>query len=243
MTTDGLNAPGAPTIDAVPAPVTLRATGALDFETPEVVDFVNRSVTAGGDPIKQAVDLYYAVRDDIRYEIYGIDLSQAGLRASAVVRTGSGNCMHKSILYAACLRSLGIPARLVLADVRNHLSSERLRDLMGGDVFRHHCFTTAYLGGRWVKATPVFNKALCKLYRMAQLDFDGVQDSVYHPFDLDGRRHMEILRIHGEFDDFPHARVLADVRAAHPGLLDESSRCVGGSLQRDAGVPGLECLD
>jgi hypothetical protein len=104
---------------------------------------------------------------------------------------------------------------------------------MRGDVFRYHCCTSVRLDGRWVKATPVFNRTLCRLFGIAELDFDGTADSVHHPFDLDGRRHMEFLRMHGEFDDLPYDRLLTGLRAAYPELLDDSNRIVAGSLVRD----------
>ncbi|WP_306964038.1 transglutaminase-like domain-containing protein [Streptomyces afghaniensis] len=217
-------------------PGTLRATAFLDHQAPEVRDFVADAVPATATtPTARAVALYYAVRDCVRYEVYGADLSRAGLRASTVTRSGSGMCLHKSVLYVAGLRSLGIPARLALADVRNHLASERLKRLLGGDVFHMHCFTSVLLDGRWVKATPVFNKTLCRLYGLTPLDFDGTADSVYHPFDLQGRRHMEFLRHHGEFDDLPYDRIVAELRAAHPGLLSAGGTgFTEGSLVREA---------
>ncbi|MFC8920342.1 transglutaminase family protein [Streptomyces sp. NPDC047821] len=214
----------------------LAATEFIDHHSDEVRDFVGRAVPATATtPTERAVALYYAVRDGIRYEVYGADLSRRGLRASQVVRTGSGMCLHKSVLYAAGLRALGVPARLVLTDVRNHLASERLKELLGGDVFHQHGLTSVWLGGRWVKATPVFNKTLCKLYRMAPLDFDGTADSLHHPFDLKGRRQMEFLRTHGEFDDLPYAWVIDDLRAAHPRLFEGGEdRFAAGSLVAEA---------
>ncbi|MFJ8888515.1 transglutaminase family protein [Streptomyces sp. NPDC102402] len=215
----------------------LRPTEFLDHESDEVRGFVADALPTGpGTPTESAVALYRAVRDGIHYEVYGADLSREGLRASQVVRTGSGMCLHKSVLYAAALRSLGIPARLVLADVRNHLASERLKELVGGDVFHHHGLTSVRLEGRWVKATPVFNKKLCRLYRMAPLEFDGTADSLYHPFDAEGRRYMEFLRFHGEFDDLPYERVLADLRIAHPRLFRSGGAAAfaAGSLEADA---------
>lgn len=214
----------------------LAATEFIDHDSPEVRAFVRARVPASATtPTEQAVALYYAVRDGIRYEVYGADLSREGLRASRVATTGSGMCLHKSVLYTAGLRSLGIPARLVLTDVRNHLASDRLKRLLGGDVFHQHGLAAVHLQDRWVKATPVFNRTLCRLYRMAPLEFDGTADSLHHPFDEQGRQQMEFLRFHGEFDDLPYARVIADLRAAHPGLFEgECPRFVGGSLARDA---------
>lgn len=211
----------------------LLPTSFVDSDAPEVRDFVDRTVRPGSTATESVVALYYAVRDGVRYEIYGADLSREGLRASSVATTGTGMCMHKSVLFAASLRAVGVPARLVLADVRNHLTSRRLRTLMDGEIFTHHCYTSVRLDGRWVKATPVFNKILCRLYRLTPLEFDGTSDSLHHPFDLDGQQHMEFLRVHGEFDDLPYERILADLRRAHPGLLDASSRVVAGSLAGD----------
>ncbi|MEV7503811.1 transglutaminase-like domain-containing protein [Streptomyces sp. NPDC093018] len=215
---------------------TLCATAFLDHDAAEVRDFVADALpTSATTPRARAVALYHAVRDRVRYEVYGADLSRTGLRASSVARTGSGMCLHKSVLYTAGLRSLGIPARLVLADVRNHLASERLKRLIGGDVFHMHCLVSVRLDGRWVRATPVFNKALCRLYGLAPLDFDGTADSLHHPFDLRGRRHMEFLRFHGEFDDLPYQRVVEELRAAHPRLMSaDGAGFTEGSLVGEA---------
>lgn len=227
--------PGQPVVAGVPGDADRTTTNFLDYTAPEVAEFVDRVVPSGADRTEQAVGLYYAVRDGIRYEIYGADLSRNGFRASQVLRARTGMCLHKSVLYAACLRLIGVPSRLVLTDVRNHLASARLRSVMGGEVFRHHCLTSAFFDGRWIWATPVFGRTLCRLYRIAQLDFDGRHDSVHHPFDLQGRRYMEFLRVHGEFDDLPYDRVIADLRAAHPLLFARSTRFTGGSLVGDRG--------
>lgn len=216
----------------------LQPTDFLDFRSSEVQDFVERwaPATASTDT-ERAVSLYYAVRDKVRYDVYGADLSRSGLRASQVLRAGSGMCLHKSVLYAATLRALAVPSRLVLTDVRNHLASERLRALVGGDVFRYHCLTSVCLEGRWVKATPVFPKILCRLYGIAPLEFDGSTDSLHHPFDLHGRRSMEFLRTHGEFPDLPYDYVVNGLRAAHPRLFGDTDRLVEGSLVTEAATP------
>lgn len=220
-----------PPTDADP---TLMTTDFLDHDEAGVRAFVTRVAPPAGSPADRAVALYLAVRDGVRYEVYGADLSRTGLAASAVLRRGAGMCLHKSVLYAAALRAAGIPSRLVLTDVRNHLASDRLRALVGGDVFRYHCLVSVRLDGRWVKATPVFNRMLCRLYRMDPLDFDGTADSMYHPFDRNGRRHMEFLRFRGEFDDLPYDEVITGLRAAHPGMFTGPDTVVAGSLVADA---------
>ena len=91
-----------------------------------------------------------------------------------------------------------------------------------------------YLDGQWVKATPVFNKLLCKLYGMAPLEFDGRADSLYHPFDGDGNRHMEFLSSYGDFDDVPYDLVISTMRSKHPKFLSGTSTTPSGSLIAEA---------
>ncbi len=214
-----------------PEQTTLDATYHLDHESTEVRDFLDRHLPDRTvSPEEAAVTLYYAVRDGVRYEVYGADLSRSGLTASAVAVTGAGMCLHKSVLYAALLRAVGVPSRLVLTDVRNHLASDRLRGLVGGDVFRYHCLTSVHIGRKWVRATPVFNRTLCRLYRITPLEFDGTADSLHHPYDLAGRRNMEFLHEHGEFDDLPYDLIIEGFRAAHPNLLTAGDRVADGSL-------------
>jgi transglutaminase-like putative cysteine protease len=218
----------------------LAATEFLDHGSPVVQEFVGDTLSArhAETDIERACALYYAVRDNIAYDVYHVDLSRAGLRASSVIRAGKGFCVHKSIVYAAAVRSAGIPSRIVYCDVRNHLASERLRNLIGGDVFRYHSFVSVHLAGRWVKATPVFNKILCRLYGISPIDFDGISDSIYHPFDEQGRRHMEFLRMRGEFDDVPYETVVTGIRQAHPLLFPDSSMSADGSLTAEAAHHG-----
>ncbi len=213
----------------------------MDHTSPVVRGFVAKALDGSecipvpdAAAVHHAVKLYYAVRDGLRYEVYGNDLSRAGMKASAVIERGFGFCIQKSLVYAACLRAVGVPSRVVYGDVRNHLASPRLRELVGGELFRFHSLTQVYLNGRWLKATPVFNKLLCKLYRIRPLDFDGTADAVYHPFDEQGRQHMEFLRWHGEFDDFPYDLVIGAFRTHHPKLVSANMVTASGSLEDEA---------
>lgn len=214
----------------------LRPTEFLDHDSPVVADFVAKALPAAAAMTdrERACALYYAVRDTIRYEVYGVELSRSGLKASSIIQQGKGFCVHKSIAYAAAVRAVGIPSRIVYGDVRNHLASERLRELVGGDEFHYHSLTSVHVDGRWVKATPVFNKLLCRLYGISPLEFDGRSDSLYHPYDEQGRRHMEFIRMRGEFDDVPYETLVGGIRAAHPLLFAGSKTTAGGSLVREA---------
>lgn len=181
----------------------IQSTPTIDFNHATVEEFTQKHAGKTGDPHKQAVSLYYAVRDGIRYDPYSIDMTVEGLRASTTLINGRGWCVAKAILLAACCRSLNIPARLGYADVRNHLSTRRMREQMKTDVFYWHGYTSIYLNGKWVKATPAFNIELCNKLNLHVLDFDGTGDSIYHPFDLNGNRHMEYLNDRGDYDDVP----------------------------------------
>ena len=188
---------------------TLAPTALLDSDHPAVASFA-REHARGADDRERAVALYHAVRDGFRYDPYRIDLSPAGMRASTVLANGFGWCVPKATLLAAVARAAGIPARLGFADVRNHLSTERMRQTMKTDLFIWHGYTDLWLDGAWRKATPAFNIELCEKFGLLPLDFDGVHDSIYHAFDAAGHRHMEYVNQRGAFDDLPLAQITAD---------------------------------
>src|SRR4051794_30807700 len=118
----------------------LAATPHVDSDHPEVRAFAARHAR-GATERERAVALYYAVRDGMRYDPYRVDLRTEGMRGSAVLLAGYGWCVNKAALLAAAARAAGIPARVGFADVRNHLSTERMRDTMGTDTFIWHGYT------------------------------------------------------------------------------------------------------
>src|SRR5712692_5625220 len=162
--------------------------------------------------VEQGVRLFYAVRDGFRYDPYQIDLTIAGMKASTALAARRGWCVSKAILLAACCRSIGVPARLGFADVRNHLSTERMRKRMRTDIFYWHGYTEMLLEGKWVKATPAFNIELCEKFRLLPLDFNGRDDSLYHPFDAKGNRHMEYVNYRGTYPDLPLEEIIQTFR-------------------------------
>ena len=199
---------------------------------PAVIAFA-RQHAVGADDRERAVALTLAVRDGFRYDPYRIDLSPQGMRASSVIAQGYGWCVPKAALLAAAARAAGIPARVGYADVRNHLSTERMRQTMQTDLFVWHGYTDIWLDGRWVKATPAFNIELCTRFKLKALDFDGRSDSIYHPFDKAGNRHMEYVNQHGAFDDMPLDRIVADFEAHYPLWLRSAAEMNGASFDAD----------
>jgi transglutaminase-like putative cysteine protease len=198
----------------------LRPTPFVDSDAPAVVAFARKAAGDETDPRLRAIALYYAVRDGITYTPYCDFTSPDTYRASAVLAKGAGFCVGKAALLAAAARAEGIPARLRFADVRNHLCTPKLRALMGGDVFYYHGYVELQLDGRWVKATPAFDRALCDKFGVLPLEFDGRTDSIFHPHDRAGRRHMEYLHDRGVHADVPADDIIATFAREYPRLAE-----------------------
>lgn len=154
----------------------------IDSDHPALVEFAEKFRGGSRDPREQAVSLYNAVRDEIRYNPYMFSREPETLKASHALQAGESYCVPKANVLAACARHCGIPARIGLADVRNHLATPRLLQVLRSDVFAMHGYTELFLADRWVKATPAFNLALCQVFQVEPLEFDGQTDSVFHPF-------------------------------------------------------------
>lgn len=187
----------------------------VDSGDPDVRAFAQKSVANATGDIPRAVKLYYAVRDEILYDPYYMSEDRHSFRASDCLRVGRGFCIPKAALLAAAARCVGIPARVGYADVRNHLSTKKLSDLMGTDLFLWHGFTELYLEGCWVKATPAFNLSLCERFGVHPLEFDGRHDSLFHEYDRGGRRHMEYVGQRGQFPDVPYDTIIADYKRVY----------------------------
>jgi transglutaminase-like putative cysteine protease len=188
----------------------------IDSDHPAINAFAAQHIAATDRKEEAAVKLYYAVRDGFKYDPYRIEADPDTFKASVVLSQGYGMCITKAVLLAACARSVNIPAKLGFANVRNHLSTERMRQALQTDIFYWHGYTLLYLRDRWVKATPAFNIELCEKFSLKPLEFDGKNDSIYHPFDLHGNKHMEYVHSHGEFTDLPFRSMLADFMRYYP---------------------------
>lgn len=191
----------------------------VDSGAANVAAFARDAAGGATDSLTRAIRLYYAVRDDIVYTPYCDFTDVETFRASACLERRSGFCVGKASLLTAAARAAGIPARIGFADVRNHLCTPRLRALMGTDTFVYHGYTDLHLEGRWVKATPAFDRGLCEKFGVRALDFDGRADSLFQPTDRAGRRHMEYLRDRGARVDVPVAEIMAAFAEHYPALV------------------------
>lgn len=194
----------------------LQPTFFLDFTTPKLADFATTTCVGCTTAIEKATALYAAVRDQILYNPYDLKYSRSAMKASSVLRKGSGYCVAKAVVLAAVARQQKIPSRLGFADVTNHLSTARLREAMGTDLFVYHGYTEMYLNDKWVKATPAFNLSLCTRFNVQPLEFNGTEDSIFHPCNTLGQKHMEYVRDHGHFADLPFETLFAAYRQIYP---------------------------
>ncbi len=203
-----------------PTPEYLKPTDFLDFDRPPVREFAEKTTEAAKTDIEKAVKLYYAVRDSIRYDPYGVRLDRETYRASHLLAAGAGFCLPKANLLAASARAVGIHAAIGLSDVVNHLCTERLRRHMGGkNLFLHHGYAVLYVEGHWLKAAPAFNIELCTRFDVLPTEFDGKSHALLQQFDRKDRQHMEYVRDHGIWSDFPHDLVVKDFRDYYPESL------------------------
>ncbi len=209
----------------------LQSAEFIDSNSVNIRDFAEETVRTSPSHHDKAIALYYRVRDGIRYTPY-LDFGDPEIyRASTVLHAGYGFCISKASLLAACGRAVGIPSRVGFADVKNHLNTPRLREMNGGDLMRWHAFTEFYLHGIWVKSTPAFNQELCTRFRVKPLEFNGREDSIFHPFDADQRKHMEYVHERGSFADIPYAAIINTYKRYSPKLLGNNS---GGDFGAEA---------
>jgi len=186
----------------------LEPTEIIDSDHPEIRAFAEEKLAGAQDPVDRAVRLYYAVRDGIWYDPYYPFYRPEHYRASNVLKARRGFCIPKLSLLCAVSRASGIPARAGFADVRNHLATRQLLEFMGSDIFVFHGFAELFLEGKWVKATPAFNKELCERHGVEPLEFNGREDSIFQPYVADNRKFMDYLKFHGTFPDIPVKEII-----------------------------------
>ncbi len=193
----------------------LRSTAIIDSDHAAVKEFAFETVGTITDPVERAIKLYLAVRDGIRYDPYSPFHLPEHYRASFVLRRQRSFCIPKASLLCALGRVCGIPSRVGFGTVRNHLATKQLIEYLGSNLFVYHGFVEFYLDGKWVKATPAFNKELCARHQVPPLEFTGREDSLFQPYNLRNQRYMEYVEYNGSYDDIPVAVILESWRQAY----------------------------
>lgn len=202
-----------------PSPAHLAVSFFFDHDAPAVAAIADSVLPNSEDPIAIARALYLEVRDGLRYSPWNVATAPDGFRASVVAARDfaeGGHCIDKAVLLGACARRRGIPARLHFANVRNHIGTEELERQLGTDLLVFHGYVELWLGGRWVAATPAFNRGLCDKLGVAPLEFDGVHDSIFQAYDRKAGRFMEYVHDYGSYDEIPFALMVGEWRRYYP---------------------------
>jgi len=195
------------------------ATTCIDSDHPSIQS-VALDLTKGlSTDVEKAVAIYNKVRDGWRYNPYHIHFKEEKLKASYILQKKEGHCIDKAILLIAMARSVGIPARLCLSKVCNHVATEQLEEVLGTNVLVPHGFVELQLEGKWVKATPAFNANLCMLLDVEPLEFNGKEDSIFQEYDREGADFMEYLEYYGHFEDVPIKLMFKLMKQYYPRIF------------------------
>lgn len=195
--------------------VYLKPTPIIDSDNPEIIGYAKKVSQGAMDPVEIAIKLYLAVRDGIRYDPYSPFYLPEHYRASYVLNRGRSFCIPKASLLCALCRASGIPSRIGLVDVRNHLATRQLLNFMGSNIFVFHGFVELFLNGRWLKVTPAFNRELCEKHNVPPLEFDGTNDSMFQPYNLKNQKFIEYLNFRGIYVDIPVDEIVKGWKEAY----------------------------
>lgn len=198
----------------------LKPTYYFDFEN----KIIQKLITPYKDDTisnkEKAIALYNKVRDDWKYDPYTISLSEEKYRASIIAQKASGNCVEKSIILITCLRAVGIPARLHLGKVKNHIAVERLIEKFGSNELTPHGMVNVFLNNQWLKMSPAFNASLCKRFNVEPLEFDGENNSFLQQYNNEGSLFMEYTDDYGHFEDVPLDFMKRNIKEHYPHIFD-----------------------
>ncbi|MBN2888573.1 MAG: transglutaminase domain-containing protein [Deltaproteobacteria bacterium] len=153
--------------------------------------------------------LFLFVRDEIRYNPYTFSTRRENYQAHAILARGKGYCVQKAVLLTALCRAVGIPTRLLLADIKNYQVPGNLMEVMQTNIFLCHGYNELWLNNRWVKATPTFDRFMCQRLGINPVDFDGSRDAVFDLHSKDGKLHIEYIRHREPFSDLPFEQIMA----------------------------------
>ena len=197
----------------------LKATFFFDYNHPKIQNLISEfnTLQSEKEKIKQ---LYLKVRDGWRYNAYTIGLTEQHYKASTIIDKTEAHCIDKAILYIAGLRALQIPARLRLAKVSNHIAAERLEAKLSTNELAPHGLVDVYHNNQWKKCSPAFNAALCDIYNVDVLDFDGTEDSILQEYNKDCKKFMTYLEDYGAFEDVPLEDIKLIFKNHYPKLYE-----------------------
>ncbi|MBD3256623.1 MAG: cysteine protease [Candidatus Lokiarchaeota archaeon] len=171
---------------------------------------------------EKAIALFYWVRDQIKYKQGSFYLTKSTFKASNNIRRGYGFCVSKAVLLSTLARAVGIPARIHLADIINHKIPQKIVDYMSTNIFYIHGYSELFLGGKWIKVTPAFDKKTTERGDYVLVDFDGEHDALFSEYDDKGNRFVEYLRDRGTYEDVPYDEICEVIMDKYKNMLQKA---------------------
>lgn len=202
----------------------LESTYYFDYENESVQKLISEYENETLSDKEKTIRIYTKVRDYWKYDPYSISLSKEKYKSSYIAKKLTGNCVEKSIILISSLRGLGIPARLHLAKVKNHIAVERLTEKFGSNELTPHGMVSVYLDNNWLKMSPAFNKSLCEKLNVEPLEFDGENNSFLQQFNSEGNRFMEYIDDYGYFEDVPLDFMISNIKEHYPHIFDTNEK-------------------
>ncbi len=202
----------------------LESTYYFDYENESVQKLISEYENETLSDKEKTIRIYIKVRDYWKYDPYSISLSKEKYKSSYIAKKLTGNCVEKSIILISSLRGLGIPARLHLAKVKNHIAVERLTEKFGSNELTPHGMVSVYLDNNWLKMSPAFNKSLCEKLNVEPLEFDGENNSFLQQFNSEGNRFMEYIDDYGYFEDVPLDFMISNIKEHYPHIFDTNEK-------------------
>jgi hypothetical protein len=200
----------------------LQPTSIIDCDHETIKEKAEEVTKRREESIEKARNLFYFVRDEIKYNPYLPRYLPEHFRASQTLARKQGFCVQKAVLLVALSRALGISARLGFAVIRNHLLPEKIAAMLITNVLPDHGYAELFLHGKWVKATSAFDLELCRENRIIPVEFDGKNDAKFHSHTQDGQLHIEYLLDRGPYDDVPVDSIREwDTAVLKPGMKSE----------------------
>jgi len=186
----------------------LLPTAVIDCGNEAILEKAHSLSEGQKDVTEKAKSLFYFVRDKIRYNPYATFYP---LEASSILKRRHGFCIQKAILLAALARAAGIPSRLGFATISNRQLPAKLEKIFGTNVIVWHGFAELNIDGEWIKAIPAFDLRMCRENGITPVEFDGKNHGMFHPYDQNGKPHIDYLEQHGSYDDMPLDIIVGEV--------------------------------
>jgi len=205
----------------------LKPTFTIDSNSKPIREKTRELTKDQEDVTDKAKSLFYFVRDQIKYIMYPQISREEYFKASKTLQKGEGYCVQKAVLLTTLARAADIPARMGFVDIVNHLLPQKYIALQGTNLFIYHGFTELHLNGKWIKATPAFDFDMCNENQIIPIEFDGENDTLFHPVNQEGKPHIEYTKFHGSYDDLPYTEIINACREVYGQkfveLMSESS--------------------